>query len=138
MELHMIKRVLVGSILFLLLFHVPFTMGQAPQTKTSIRNLFAVWAKLSLIGYSQSEIESALQDVDEKVLQKVKHRLRLNVMKNLMRMKLKEEIARGTIQHDWQVVADKIRTEVRFAGLENDRHLRAMIRKHFGISLNQI
>lgn len=141
MRMQRIKWGLLGGIVLPLLFQVPLIMGQAANqpnmatAATSARNIFSIWTKLSLVGYSQSEIEAALQDVDEALLGKVKHQMRRNVIRNLRRMRLKEEIARSTTTQDLRLVNDKIWTEIRFAGLENDRHLQVMIRKHFGVSL---
>lgn len=125
------------SLLLLFFSQAPLTMGQAPPA-SNINNLFSIWAKLSLTGYTQSEIETALDHVEPKLLQRVKHRLRLNVIQNLARMNLKEEFMNSTTQHDLTVVTNKIRMEIRFAGLENDRYLRVMIRNNFGVPLNLI
>ena len=144
MRLRKIKWGLLGSLVLPLLFQAPLSLGQVanpPNMATpnlGARNLLSIWTKLSLIGYSQSEIEVALQDVDEALLQKVKHQMRRSVIKNLMQMHLKEEIAQATSPQDLRLVNDKIWTQIRFAGLENDRHLQVMIRKHFGISLIRI
>ncbi|MGK5094875.1 hypothetical protein WDW89_23055 [Deltaproteobacteria bacterium TL4] len=101
-------------------------------------NLFSVWVKLSLIGYSQSEIETALNHVDPKQLSRVKQRLRLNVIKNLRRMRLETDIEMSTTEQELSIIRDKIRTEIRFAGLENDRHITTMIQHQYGISLRNI
>ncbi|MBF0289698.1 MAG: hypothetical protein HQM14_17940 [SAR324 cluster bacterium] len=132
-----VRRVLLMSLLLLFFNQAPLTMGQAPPA-SNINNLFSIWAKLSLTGYTQSEIETTLEHVDSKLLQKVKHRLRLNVIQNLARMNLKQEFMTSTTQHDLTAVTNKIRMEIRFAGLENDRYLRVMIRNNFGVPLTLI
>ncbi len=130
------RRILIVS-LFMCLMPVTLLIGQ-PKPIDSVNNLFTVWVKLSLIGYSQSEIETALDHVDTKQLDRVKHRVRLNVIKNLKRMNIDYEIDNSTTPIDLRLVIEKIRTEVRFAGLENDRHLRNMIRREFGVPLRRI
>lgn len=101
-------------------------------------NPFSMWVKLSLMGYSQSEIESTLQNVDAKELDMVRHRLRSNVITNLQHMNIQNEIRNSTNTQDLKFVIDKIRTEIRFAGLEKDHHVRSMIRDKFGISVSSI
>ncbi|MBF0353053.1 MAG: hypothetical protein HQM11_18615 [SAR324 cluster bacterium] len=116
--------------------------GQAAPTSQGggerEENLFSVWVKLSLIGYSQSEIESALSYVNIESLSKVKQRLRLNVIKNLNRMHLEGDIDMSSTEQELRIIQEKIRTEIRFAGLENDQHLLVLIRHRFGISLGHI
>lgn len=131
----------LGVILFYL--WVPILLGQTespplPAPTTNVNHLFSIWAGLSLMGYSQSEIESLLENISPRVIQKVKHRLRLTVINKLNRLNVKADFERSTSRHDLRLAREKIRSEVRFAGLENDRHLRVMIRNRFGIPLSQI
>jgi len=122
---------------FLLFFGLGTGIAQVPIPEAQ-ENLFSVWAKLSLIGYSQSEIETALSSVDSKKLARVKQRIRLNVIKNLSRVNLEEDIRMSTTEQELRIIREKIRIEVRFAGLENDRHLHVLIRHRFGIRMQRI
>ena len=141
------RRLLIAGLLILFFYPVPLVMGQeealeegTTQALPTVNNLFTIWAKLSLSGYSQSEIESRLENIDPegRLLERVKRRMRLNVIKNLNRMNVKAEIANSTTVHDLRVVTNTIRMEVRFSGMENDHRLRIMIRNNFGISLSRI
>ena len=51
---------------------------------------------------------------------------------------LKIEIELSRTEQDLRMIRDKIRTEIRFSGLENDQLLHRMIRHKFGISLQNI
>lgn len=104
------------------------------QRPASVNNVYSVWVKLSLIGYSQSEIESSLSTVDPELLNKVKHRLRLQVLNNLRHMNLDMEHRNSTAPQDIRLLTNKIRDEIRYAGLENDRRMKVLIRRQFGIA----
>lgn len=101
-------------------------------------NLFSVWIRLSMIGYSQSEIESTLSYLPDNQLKQVKHLVRLNVIKTLKGMNLSGEIERSNHPQSLASIRRKILTEIRFAGLENDHYLRYMIQNYFGISVDTI
>lgn len=121
-----------------MVFLIPsLVLGQS-KTSTNVINLFSVWVKLSLVGYSQSEIESTLVNVDPQLLSQVKQRVRLNVINNLRSTNLPGEIEIASTEQELSLIRNKINTEIRFAGMENDTHLRWMIRKHFGIAINRI
>ena len=68
----------------------------------------------------------------------LKNRLRRDVMDTLTYLNLRNEIDLSRTERDLVMIRDKIRTEIRFAGLENDRLLPLMIRHKFGISLQNI
>ena len=91
-----------------------------------------------MMGHNQSEIESILSDISEKQLLRLKNRLRRDVMDTLTYLNLRNEIDLSRTERDLVMIRDKIRTEIRFAGLENDRLLPLMIRHKFGISLQNI
>jgi hypothetical protein len=55
-----------------------------------------------------------------------------------MQLNLNSEIELSRTEQDLVMVRKKIRTEIRFAGLENDQLLQRMIRHKFGISLQNI
>ena len=141
------KVLLISGLLALLLVPVPIVIAQnaTPATtngtqagaKAGTRNLFSLWIKMSLIGYSQSEIESALMGkVEPAQLKRVKHRLRINVINNLRNQNLRDDILNSSTVQDLRIIQEKVRTEVRFAGLENDSHLRMLIRRHFGVRVH--
>jgi len=130
------KWIVLISLICLFCSQASISIGQ-PKPET-LNNLFTVWTKLSLIGYTQSEIESSLSHIDPNLLKRVKHRLRVNVIRNLKLMNIKEMLEESTTFHDLNIAKDHINTEVRFAGLENDHPLRIMIREQFGIPLSQI
>ncbi len=133
---------LMVSLLFLFL-NQGTIMGQQPETAQpppTVNQLFSDWVKLSLSGYSQSEIEFRMAYIDPQgnLLGQVKNLMRLNVIENLKRMSIKSAIANSTTRHDLRAAANKIRMEVRFAGMENDYLLRLLIRNNFGISITRI
>jgi hypothetical protein len=51
---------------------------------------------------------------------------------------LKQDISLSTTEQELRYIRDKIRTEIRFAGLENDLLVRQMIRHQFGIAVQDI
>ena len=130
-------KMVIIVILIALMIGVPPSLGQqAPQEKQE--NLYSIWMKLSMMGHNQSEIESILSDIGEKQLLRLKNRLRHDVMDTLSYLNLRNEIDLSRTERDLVQIRDKIRTEIRFAGLENDRLLPLMIRHKFGISLQNI
>jgi len=150
MRLQRIIPILMVNLLFLFLSQGTI-IGQeqqpeAPQPNArqqlppTVNQLFSDWVKLSLSGYSQSEIEFRLAYIDPQgnLLGQVKNLMRLNVIENLKRMRIKAAIANSTTQHDLRAAANRIRMEIRFAGMENDYLLRLLIRNNFGISITRI
>ena len=101
-------------------------------------SIFSQWVKLSLMGYNQSEIEATLIVYQTEEIQLVKRRLRRNVLNNLVGGNLKQDISLSTTEQELRYIRDKIRTEIRFAGLENDFLVRQMIRHQFGIAVQDI
>ncbi len=130
----MTKHQTVSVVLSLLLILGDFSplMGQEPPS-ANVNNLFATWTKLSLIGYSQLEIELALAHVKPETLDRVKHRLRQKVIYNLQKMHIVQELRNSTTPLDLNSILQKITTEIRFVGLENDDYMRDMIRDTFGV-----
>ena len=112
--------------------------GIAQDNINTPKNIFSQWVKLSLMGYNQSEIEATLNVYQTEEIQLVKRRLRRNVLNNLMGVNLKQDISLSTTQQELRYIRDKIRTEIRFAGLENDFLVRQMIRHQFGIAVQDI
>ena len=130
-------KVVLFVLLVALMIGVPPGLGQqAPKERHE--NLYSVWMKLSMMGHNQSEIEGILSDITEKQLLLLKNRLRRDVMDTLKYLNLRNEIDLSRTERDLVLIRDKIRTEIRFAGLENDRLLQLMIRHKFGISLQNI
>tara|TARA_B100000700_G_C14808730_1_gene744109 strand:+ start:115 stop:522 length:408 start_codon:yes stop_codon:yes gene_type:complete len=130
-------KVVLIVLLIALMIGVPPGLGQqAPMEKQE--NLYSIWMKLSMMGHNQSEIEGILSDIGEKQLLRLKNRLRRDVMDTLKYLNLKNEIDLSRTERDLVLIRDKIRTEIRFAGLENDRLLPLLIRHKFGISLHNI
>ena len=91
-----------------------------------------------MMGHNQSEIEGLLAGGTEEQLLRLKNRLRRDVLATLMQLNLKIEIELSRTEQDLMMIRDKIRTEIRFSGLENDQLLHRMIRHKFGISLQNI
>jgi len=89
-------------------------------------------------GHNQSEIERILAGITEQQLLRLKNRLRRDVLATLQHLNLSSEIELSRTEQDFVMIRDKIRSEIRFAGLENDRLLPRMIRHKFGISLRKI
>ena len=130
-------KVVLVVLLAALLIGVPPGLGQ--QLPVDIRgNLYSIWLKLSMMGHNQSEIEGILTGITEQQLQRLKNRLRRDVLETLMHHNLHNEIELSRTEQDLGMIRDIIRTEIRFAGLENDRLLLRMIRHKFGIALQNI
>ena len=130
-------KVVLVVLLVALMIGVPPGLGQqAPAERQE--NLYSVWMKLSMMGHNQSEIEGILSDITDKQLLHLKNRLRRDVMNTLTYLNLRNEIDLSRTERDLAHIRNKIRIEIRFAGLENDRLLPLMIRHKFGISVQNI
>ena len=130
-------KVVLVVLLVALLIGVPPGLGkQSP--KESREDLYSIWIKLSMMGHNQSEIEGILKGITEQQLQRLKNRLRRDVLNTLIHLNLSNEIELSRTEQDMVMIRDKIRTEIRFAGLENDLLLQRMIRHKFGIALENI
>ena len=130
------KVILIG-LLVVLLVGVPPGLGQQPPVDSQ-GNLYSIWLKLSLMGHNQSEIEAILNGVTPEQLNRIKNQLRRDVLNTLRRLNLHNEISMSTTEQELFTIREKIRTEIRFAGMENDSRLRRMIRHQFGIALLNI
>ena len=130
-------KVVLFVLLVALMIGVPPGLGQQAP-KEGQENLYSVWMKLSMMGHNQSEIEGILSDITDKQLLRLKNRLRRDVMNTLSYLNLRNEIDLSRTERDLVHIRDKIRTEIRFAGLENDRLLPLMIRHKFGIAVQNI
>ena len=130
------KSILIG-LLVVLLVGVPPGLGQQPPVDSQ-GNLYSIWLKLSLMGHNQSEIEAILNGVTPEQLYRIKNQLRRDVLNTLRRLNLHNEISMSTTEQELFTIREKIRTEIRFAGMENDSRLRRMIRHQFGIALQNI
>ena len=130
------KAILIG-LLVVMLFGVPPGLGQQPPVDSQ-GNLYSIWLKLSLMGHNQSEIEAILNGVTPEQLYRIKNQLRRDVLNTLRRLNLHNEISMSTTEQELFTIREKIRTEIRFAGMENDSRLRRMIRHQFGITLQNI
>ena len=130
------KAILIG-LLVVLLVGVPPGLGQQPPMDSQ-GNLYSIWLKLSLMGHNQSEIEAILNGVTPEQLNRIKNQLRRDVLNTLRRLNLHNEISMSTTEQELFTIREKIRTEIRFAGMENDSRLRRMIRHQFGIALQNI
>ena len=130
------KAILIG-LLVVLLVGVPPGLGQQPPVDSQ-GNLYSIWLKLSLMGHNQSEIEAILKGVTPEQLYRIKNQLRRDVLNTLRRLNLHNEISMSTTEQELFTIREKIRTEIRFAGMENDSRLRRMIRHQFGITLQNI
>ena len=130
-------KVVLVVLLAALLIGVPPGLGQQPLADNR-GNLYSIWLKLSMMGHNQSEIEGILTGITEQQLQRLKNRLRRDVLETLMHHNLYNEIELSRTEQDLVMIRDIIRTEIRFAGLENDRLLLRMIRHKFGIALQNI
>ena len=130
-------KVVLVVLLVALLIGVPPGLGQ--QTPADNRgNLYSIWLKLSMMGHNQSEIEGILNGTTKQQLMRLKNRLRRDVLDTLMHHNLLSQIELSRTERDLFMIRDKIRTEIRFAGLENDQLLQRMIRHKFGIALQNI
>ena len=130
-------KVVMVVLLVALLIGVPPGLGQQPPADNR-ENLYSIWLKLSMMGHNQSEIEGILTDITKQQLMRLKNRLRRDVLDTLMHHNLLSQIELSRTEQDLVMIRDKIRTEIRFAGLENDYLLQRMIRHKFGISLQKI
>ena len=130
------KAILIG-LLVVLLVGVPPGLGPPPPVDSQ-GNLYSIWLKLSLMGHNQSEIEAILNGVTPEQLYRIKNQLRRDVLNTLRRLNLHNEISMSTTEQELFTIREKIRTEIRFAGMENDSRLRRMIRHQFGIALQNI
>ena len=130
------KLVLV-VLLIALLIGVPPGLSQQPPADNR-GNLYSIWLKLSMMGHNQSEIEGILNGTTKQQLMRLKNRLRRDVLDTLMHHNLLSQIELSRTEQDLFMIRYKIRTEIRFAGLENDQLLQRMIRHKFGISLQNI
>ena len=130
-------KVVLVVLLVALLIGVPPGLGK--QSPKEIReDLYSIWIKLSMMGHNQSEIEGILTEISQQQLQHLKNRLRRDVLNTLIHLNLSNEIELSRTEQDMVMIRDKIRTEIRFAGLENDLLLQRMIRHKFGIALENI
>ena len=119
-------KVVLVVLLVALLIGVPPGLGkQSP--KESREDLYSIWIKLSMMGHNQSEIEGILTGISQQQLQHLKNRLRRDVLNTLTHLNLSNEIELSRTEQDMVMIRDKIRTEIRFAGLENDLLLQRMI-----------
>ncbi|MBG56610.1 MAG: hypothetical protein CL935_05755 [Deltaproteobacteria bacterium] len=130
------KVVLVVLLVALLIGVPPGLSQQSPED--SQEDLYSIWIKLSMMGHNQSEIEGILAGINHQQLQRLKNRLRRDVLNTLTNLNLSNEIDLSKTEQDLVMIRDKIRTEIRFAGLENDLLLQRMIRHKFGIGLENI
>ena len=130
-------KVVLVVLLVALLIGVPPGLGQQSPGKNR-EDLYSIWIKLSMMGHNQSEIEGILSGITEQQLQHLKNRLRRDVLNTLTHLNLSNEIELSRTEQDLVMIRDKIRTEIRFAGLENDLLIQRMIRHKFGIALENI
>ena len=130
-------KVVLVVLLVALLIGVPPGLGQQPPADNR-GNQYSVWLKLSMMGHNQSEIEGILNGTTKQQLMRLKNRLRRDVLDTLMHHNLLSQIELSRTEQDLFMIRDKIRTEIRFAGLENDQLLQRMIRHKFGIALQNI
>ena len=130
-------KVVLVVLLVALLIGVPPGLGQQPPADNR-GNLYSIWLKLSMMGHNQSEIEGILNGTTKQQLMRLKNRLRRDVLDTLMQQNLLSQIELSRTEQDLFMIRYKIRTEIRFAGLENDQLLQRMIRHKFGIALQNI
>ena len=130
-------KVVLVVLLVALLIGVPPGLGQQ-SPEDSREDLYSIWIKLSMMGHNQSEIEGILNGTTKQQLMRLKNRLRRDVIDTLMQHNLLSQIELSRTEQDLFMIRDKIRTEIRFAGLENDQLLQRMIRHKFGITLQNI
>ena len=130
-------KVVLVVLLVALLIGVPPGLGQQPPADNR-GNLYSIWLKLSMMGHNQSEIEGILNGTTKQQLMRLKNRLRRDVLDTLMHHNLLSQIELSRTEQDLFMIRYKIRTEIRFAGLENDQLLQRMIRHKFGITLQNI
>ncbi|MCH7479066.1 MAG: hypothetical protein IIA14_13325 [SAR324 cluster bacterium] len=125
------KNWILLALAMLLLVIAPAGLAQAPAG-TSI---FSIWVRLSLRGFNQQEIESLLQNLNPKSVENVKARLRRAVLGNLELKKIGERMRKSRDKDDLNSIVSSVETEIRFAGMQNDRRLKLMIKDRFGINL---
>ena len=130
-------KVVLVVLLVALLIGVPPGLSQQPPADNRV-NLYSIWLKLSMMGHNQSEIEGILNGTTKQQLMRLKNRLRRDVLDTLMHHNLLSQIELSRTEQDLFMIRYKIRTEIRFAGLENDQLLQRMIRHKFGIALQKI
>ena len=130
-------KVVLVVLLVALLIGVPPGLGKQSE-KENREDLYSIWIKLSMMGHNQSEIEGILTGISQQQLQHLKNRLRRDVLNTLTHLNLSNEIELSRTEQDMVMIRNKIRTEIRFAGLENDLLLQRMIRHKFGIALENI
>ena len=130
-------KVVLVVLLVALLIGVPPGLSQQPPADNR-GNLYSIWLKLSMMGHNQSEIEGILNGTTKQQLMRLKNRLRRDVLDTLMQQNLLSQIELSRTEQDLFMIRYKIRTEIRFAGLENDQLLQRMIRHKFGIALQNI
>ncbi len=75
--------------------------------------------------------------MDDKTIEAVKARLRRVVLANLQLKKIGEQIQLSRDKDDLNNVVSSIETELRFAGMQNDRLLKLMIKDRYGIRVDQ-
>ena len=109
-------KVVLVVLLVALLIGVPPGLGQQPLADNR-ENLYSIWLKLSMMGHNQSEIEGILNGTTKQQLMRLKNRLRRDVLDTLMQHNLLSQIELSRTEQDLFMIRDKIRTEIRFAGL---------------------
>lgn len=119
-------------VVLLLVVAAPASMAQAPSSVS----LYSIWVRLSLRGLNQSEIESLMRNMDPKAIAQVKERLRATVLSNLQSERVRQRYLAARDSDDLNSVFTSIGTELRFAGLQNDKKIRFMIRDRFGIRMD--
>ncbi len=117
------------GVLAILLVATPTSLAQSP----SVVSVYSIWVQFSLRGHSQSEIESLLRNMDPKTMTQVKARLRRTVISNLRLRKIDDLYRHSRDTDDLKTVRESIATEIRFAGLQNDKELQSLIKEQFGI-----
>ena len=129
---HRCIRWMLLALTLVLMASTPITLA---QTSPSAVSVFSIWVRLSLRGFSQQEIESVLRNMDDKTMNEVKTRLRRTVLANLQLKKVGKQIRLSRDSDDLATVISSIETEIRFAGLQNDKRIVLMIKDNFGIPL---
>ena len=127
------RGLLLGAILTGALL-APAT-GWAQQAPSAV-SVYSIWVQLSLRGFSQSEIESQLSNIDANTLESVRVRLRNTIISNLRLKQVDRYYQHSLDSDDVRQVREAIETEIRFAGLQNDPEILLQIQEVFGIQLN--
>ncbi len=130
-----IKWALISAVLIV---GVASPVSQAQTPPALGFNIYSNWLKLSLRGYSQEEIESAMSNIGADNMKELKGRLRRTVLGNLRLKKVKERFQASRDKGDLQDVLSTVETEIRFAGLENDDELKHQIEERYGIPLSRL